>query len=53
MDKMLEKRKRELGYKGCRNYMYQIDILRTCKWAEHGGDGSLHLICPRWNKKEE
>lgn len=52
MDKMLEKLKRELGYKGCRNCAHQIDVLRTCEWAEHGGDGAVHLICPRWEKKE-
>lgn len=21
-----------------------------CKWAEQGGDGRIHLICPKWNK---
>ena len=52
MDKVLEKIIRETGYKGCRNCEHQIDVLRTCKWAEHGGDGVLHLICPRWKKKE-
>lgn len=53
MDKMLEKLKRELGYKGCRNCAHQIDVLRKCEWAEYGGDGALHLICPRWWKKKE
>ena len=53
MDKTLEKLKRKINYKGCRNCIHQIDVLRTCKWAEHGGDGALHLICPRWWKKKD
>lgn len=44
----LKKIKRKKDYKGCKNCMYQIASLRTCKWAENGGDGKLHLICPRW-----
>ena len=47
--KRLEK---ELGYKGCRNCIHQIEPLRMCEWAEKSGDGHLHLICPRWDKKE-
>ncbi len=23
-----------------------------CKWAEQGGDGRIHLICPMWDKAE-
>lgn len=46
-----EKRKKELGYKGCKNCKYRIEVLRTCKWMESGGDGVMHLICPRWEKK--
>ena len=23
-----------------------------CEWAEQGGDGHMHIICPRWDKKE-
>ena len=45
-----KKTTKESGYKGCRNCKHQIDILRACEWAEHGGDGQLHLICPRWEK---
>lgn len=52
MDKTLEQLKRKIGYKGCRNCAHQIDVLRTCEWMEHGGDGSLHLLCPRWDKRE-
>ena len=46
-----EKRVKELGYKGCRNCKFQIDVLRACEWLEKGGDGVVHLICPRWEKK--
>lgn len=38
-------------YHGCRNCKHQIDVLRTCEWLESGGDGQLHIICPRWEKK--
>ena len=48
--KRLEK---ELGYKGCRNCVNQIEPLRQCEWAERGGDGHIHLICPKWEKKEK
>lgn len=48
-----EKRIKELGYKGCRNCIHQIEPLRTCKWDEQGGDGKLHLICPKWEKRGE
>ena len=47
-----EKQMKKLGYKGCRNCKHQIDVLRTCEWMEHGGDGVLHLICPKWEKRE-
>lgn len=46
----LEKQMKELGYKGCRNCKHQIDVFRACEWLESGGDGSLHLICPKWEK---
>lgn len=45
-----EKTVRRLGYKGCRNCEHQIDVFRTCEWMEHGGDGVVHLICPKWEK---
>ena len=48
----IEDFKREIGYKGRRNCQHQIDVLRTCKWMEHGGDGVVHLICPRWERRE-
>lgn len=44
---------KRLGYKGCRNCVNQIEPLRGCKWLEQGGDGRIHLICPRWEKREE
>ena len=47
-----EKVKRKIGYEGCRNCNHQIDVFRTCEWMEHGGDGVLHLICPKWDKRE-
>ena len=52
-DKELEKHKRQIGYKGCKNCKHQISPLRMCKWAEQGGDGKVHLICPMWDKKGE
>ena len=43
----------EEEYKGCRNCQYQIEPLRACEWLERGGDGRVHLICPRWEKRAE
>ncbi len=48
-----EKRVKELEYNGCRNCKNQIDGLRACEWLENGGDGTIHLICPRWEKRGE
>lgn len=48
--KQLEK---EIGYKGCRNCKNQIEPLRSCEWDEEGGDGHIHLLCPRWEKRDE
>lgn len=53
MESWFEKRMKELGYKGCRNCIHQIDYLRACEWLEQGGDGVLHLICPRWERREK
>jgi len=39
-------------YKGCRNCANQIEPYRMCEWAEKGGDGHVHFICPRWEKRE-
>jgi hypothetical protein len=44
---------KQLGYKGCRNCQNQLEPLRMCKWAEDGGDGQIHLLCPKWNKKNK
>ena len=38
-------------YEGCRNCENQIEPLRMCEWAENGGDGKIHIICPYWKKK--
>ena len=51
-DQQFEEQMKKLGYNGCRNCKHQIDILRTCEWLESGGDGVLHLICPKWEKRE-
>lgn len=48
----VKQREKELGYKGCRNCKHQIEPMRMCKWAEQGGDGHIHLICPMWERKE-
>lgn len=50
-DKEVEKQIKQLGYKGCKNCQHQIAPLRMCDWAEQGGDGHLHLICPKWVKE--
>ena len=46
-----QKRKKELDYKGCRNCIHQIEPLRQCEWAEKGGDGRIHLFCPKWERR--
>lgn len=50
--KDLERIKKEKGYKGCKNCEHQIEPLRMCEWAEQGGDGALHLLCPKWEKRK-
>jgi hypothetical protein len=49
-DKEVQKQIKQLRYKGCKNCRHQIAPLRMCKWAEQGGDGRIHLICPMWDK---
>lgn len=51
-NKEVQKQIKQLGYKGCKNCQHQIAPLRMCKWAEQGGDGRFHLICPMWDKEE-
>lgn len=51
-DKEVKKLAKQIGYNGCKNCQHQIAPLRMCYWAEQGGDGRIHLICPRWDKKE-
>lgn len=50
-DKESQKLFNKLGYKGCKNCQHQIAPLRMCYWAEQGGDGIIHLICPKWDKR--
>ena len=38
-------------YEGCRNCENQIEPLRMCEWAESGGDGKIHIICPYWKMR--
>lgn len=52
-EELFEKRMKELGYNGCKNCKHQIEPLRGCEWLEHGGDGVVHLICPKWEKRGE
>jgi hypothetical protein len=47
----IKKREKQLDYKGCQNCKHQIEPIRMCKWAERGGDGHIHFICPRWEHK--
>lgn len=44
----LKRLEKELDYKGCKNCKRQISPLRMCKWAEQGGDGQIHFLCPKW-----
>ena len=48
----VKQREKEMDYKGCRNCKNQIEPMRQCEWAERGGDGHIHLICPMWERKE-
>ena len=50
-DKEVQRQIKQLGYKGCKNCKHQISPLRMCEWEEQGGDGQIHLICPKWDKK--
>lgn len=40
-------------YNGCKNCKHQIEPLRMCEWAEQGGDGCVHVICPMWKSEEK
>lgn len=51
--KQVKKLEKDLGYKGCKNCINQIEPLRRCEWAERGGDGHLHFICPKWEKVQD
>lgn len=45
-----EKLIKKLGYKGCKNCIHQIAFIRTCECI---GYKTVHLICPKWEKKQE
>lgn len=49
----IKKVEKDLGYKGCKNCIHQIEPFRMCEWAEKGGDGHIHLICPKWDRKDK
>lgn len=49
----LTRLKTKIGYKGCKNCLHQIEPLRMCEWAESGGDGHIHLLCPRWENRDK
>ena len=44
--KWVKKRKKELGYKGCKNCAKRMDS-GTCGWS----DGQIHIICPKWERE--
>ena len=50
---LYKKRAKELGYEGCRNCEHQIGPLRSCEWLEKGGDDRLHIICPKWERRND
>lgn len=47
----VKKIEKEMGYNGCKNCKHQIAPLRGCVWLERGGDGHIHLICPKWERR--
>lgn len=51
LDKAVKRLEKELGYNGCRNCKYQIEPLRGCEWIERGGDGVIHFIYPKWERR--
>jgi len=50
-DKEVQKLIKKIGYKGCKNCKHQIALFRMCKWVKQGGDGHIHLLCPKWDKR--
>ena len=44
----IEEMAKNASYNGCRNCKHQIEPMRMCEWAESGGDGKIHLVCPYW-----
>lgn len=51
-DKEIQNLINNIGYEGCKNCQHQIAPLRKCYWSEQGGDGIVHLICPKWDKRD-
>ena len=41
------------NYRNSLSKQHQIEPLRSCEWAEQGGDGHIHILCPKWVKKGE
>ena len=37
----------------CYSCVFQIEPLRMCYWAEHGGMKTVYLRCPNWKKREQ
>lgn len=52
MDKVVKKMIKDNDYKGCQNCVNQIVPLRMCEWGERGGDGKLHFMCPKWERRK-
>lgn len=44
--------KKQLGYQGCRNCINQIEPFRMCEWAEQKTAERVHIICPKWERKD-
>ena len=53
MDKAIESLNPKISYKGCWNCVNQIEPMRMCEWAERGGDGCVHLICPKLERRTD
>ena len=53
MSAWITKFKKEKGYKGCRNCKHQISPMRMCEWAEQKTEVTLHIMCPKWERRED
>lgn len=52
-DKEIQKLKKKIGYKGCKNCKNQISPMRMCEWAEQKTEVTLHFICPKWERRKD